>query len=381
MNNQNTAIMAGGRTLVVDVISLKEDDNGSLLGREVVQRSDLNLMRDETWLEGVRKGELTPLEPSHFSMNVVPGDEHKEGIAGYGVELSHDGERHLRSFSVYSLSSVAKRQLARLLKRETVDTDVKCGYRLNAVPSASPSSALVADKEQENFIPADKLAKRVTRRTTPIVFESAPLAEFIRRSEVMTRANGSIEDESGEAPMPVFITREVWEQGYQLSRRGGECESAAVLTGRLMRDIDSPEILLVIDACIEAEHAEESKLSVTFTGDTWARVRDVLEQRRKRLGRPHERICGTAHSHPWLPGRDEDGENTCEDCPKAATCDRTTAVASQADFSFWQSVHGAGQPWSVLLIHGRLANGSDDWRLYHLADGSFVPRNIRCLND
>lgn len=381
MNNLNTVIMADGSELVVDIMSLEEDDDGRLLGREVVQRSDLSLVRDETWLEGVRKGLLTPLEPSHFAMDIVPGDRRGEGIAGYGVELTNNGERHRRSFSIHSLIPVAKRQLTRLLQREAVEADVQCGYRLNSVPSAPTSSAIVADKEKDNFIPAGKLAKRVTRRTEPIVFEDASLADFMQRSEVITRANGASEEESDEAPMPVFTTREVWQQGYQLSRRGGECESAAVLTGRLMRDVDSPEIFLVIDACIEAEHAEESELSVKFTGDTWARVRDVLELRRKRLGRPHERICGTAHSHPWLPGRDEDGEDTCKTCPKVSTCDRTTAVSSQADFNFWQTVHGAGQPWSVLLIHGLTATGADDWRLYHLADGSLVPRNIRCLKD
>ncbi len=381
MNNGKTVIMADGSELVVDLMSLKKGDDGRFLGREVVQLSDLNLVRDETWLDGVRKGALTPLEPSVFSMNIVPGDRREEGIAGYGVELSNNGEQHCRSFSIHSLSAVAKRQLARLLERETVDADVQCGYRLNTVPSASASSAIAADEEECNFIPASKLAKRVTRRTKPIVFEDASLADYMRRSELIARHNGSGEKENGESPMPVFTTRDVWKQGYQMSRRGGECESAAVLTGRLMRDVDSPEIFLVIDACIEAEHAEESQVSVTFTGDTWARVRDVLEQRRKRLGRPHERICGTAHSHPWLPGRNEEGDNTCDTCPKASTCDRTTAVSSQADFNFWQTVHGAGQPWSVLLIHGLTAAGEDDWRLYHLADGALVPRNIRCLKD
>lgn len=381
MNNGNTVIMADGMEFVVDLMSLKKHDNGRLLGREVVKHSDLSLMRDETWLEGVRKGALTPLEPSLFDMDIVLGDRRDEGKAGYCVELTHNGERHRRSFSIHSLAPVAKRQLARLLQREAVDADVQCGYRLNSVPPASASSAIVADKQKNNFIPAGKLAKRVTRKTEPITFESASLADFNRQSEVINRANGSSEGETEGAPMPVFTTREVWNQGYQLSRRGGECESAAVLTGRLMRDVDSPEVFLVIDACIEAEHAEESQVSVTFTGDTWARVRDVLEQRRKRLDRPHERICGTAHSHPWLPGVNEDGDNTCDTCPKVATCDRTTAVASEADFNFWQTVHGAGQPWSVLLIHGLTATGGDDWRLYHLADGSLVPRNIRCLKD
>jgi hypothetical protein len=381
VNNENTVIMADGRELVVDLMSLKQGDDGRLLGREVVRSSDLSLVRDETWLEGVRKGTLPAVEPSLFSMNIVPGDRRDEGMAGYGVELIHNGDRHKRSFSIHSLAPVARRQLARLLERETVDADVQCGYRLNSVPSASASSAIAADEEKDNFIPADKLAKRVTRRTEPIVFESAPLADFLRRSEVMARANGSREEEAEDAPMPVFTTSEAWAQGYELSRRGGECESAAVLTGRLMRDVDSPEIFLVIDACIEAEHAEESEVSVTFTGDTWARVRDVLRQRRKRLGRPHERICGTAHSHPWLPGKNEKGEDSCDTCPKASTCDRTTAVASQADRNFWQTVHGAGQPWSVLLIHGLTATGADDWRLYHLADGSLVPRSIRCLKD
>jgi hypothetical protein len=53
-------------------------------------------------------------------------------------------------------------------------------------------------------------------------------------------------------------------------------------------------------------------------------------------------------------------------------------VVSTADLNFFSCVH-AGQPWSVLLIHGYTARMEDDWRLYHLADGSLVPRNIRRL--
>lgn len=379
MNNENIVTLPDGEEFVVDLMSI-EENNRSFLGREAVRRSDLSLVRDETWREGVRKGALTAHEPSLFSMRVLLGDRDDDGVAGYRLELAHNGEQYRQWFSVHSLASVARRQLAKLLKQESVDEDVKCGYRLNGVPSLEPASTDETAQEGNGIIPAEKLAKRVTRRTAPIVFEEASLAEFIRRSEVMSRPDGSTEDETGDPPMPVFISHDVWVQGHQLARRGGECESAAVLTGRLMRDVDSPEIFMLIDACIEAEHAEESQVSVTFTGDTWARVRDVLEQRRKRLNRPHERIVGSVHGHNFSPGKDEEGDNTCNECPKQSTCERTTAVASSADVTWFQCIH-SGHPWSLLLIHGRTAKSTEDWRLYHLADGSLVPRNIRRLKD
>jgi hypothetical protein len=174
------------------------------------------------------------------------------------------------------------------------------------------------------------------------------------------------------------MLEEDWQRGRDLARRGGEHESAAVFTGRLFRDTKSPEIFVVLDACLEAEHASEEKFSVTFSGDTWGKIRQVLEVRRQRLGRPHERILGSVHGHNFKPAADDEGRRTCDICAVAKVCTRTTALASDADLDWHRSVFTA-QPWALLLIWGYNAREEEDWKLYGLADGTLAPRGLRLL--
>src|SRR5260370_28778923 len=209
------------------------------------------------------------------------------------------------------------------------------------------------------------------------MFEPAPLAQYLEKSEPMYGCWSSAEEEDF---MPAFVSQDIWQEGQEQARRGGEQESAAVWTGRRFRDTASPEIFLVLDACLEAEHAIEEKLAVTFSGDTWGRVREVLDIRRKRLNRPHERILGSVHGHPFMPAADEKGRRMCDLCAQAKFCTRTTASASPADRDWHRSVFSA-QPWAIMLIWGFNAREQPDWRLYGLSDGTMSPRGIRLLKD
>ena len=108
---------------------------------------------------------------------------------------------------------------------------------------------------------------------------------------------------------------------------------------------------MVVDACIDARHADEEKYSVTFSGATWSRVRQVLQQRRRRLNRPHEIILGSVHGHNFTPGTKEDGGRLCDECPDLATCRKTTDVLSTDDLKWHRSVFAA-QPYSILTKAG-----------------------------
>jgi hypothetical protein len=367
----NTVHLANGEQLVVDLIT--SSDNPRLLGRESVLTSDLALARDETWREGMRAGALGLQDPVSFSMEVKPGTRENSHLAGFNLELGTGQQRFGRRFGAHCLASVARRRVAELIRQRAIESETPFKYYLNSVPSGDGNGA-ASDQPADAPTP---VTGRVIKSTDSIAFETAPLADYLRRSEVMPRDTAPSEDEP-EPPMPAFIEDELWEQGLQLARRGGNNESAAVWTGRVMRDTASPELFLVIDACIEAKHAEESELSVTFSGETWSRVREVLAQRRRRLQRPQERIVGAVHGHNFLPPANEAGQRMCEACAGEKYCGRTTALASVADFEWFAAVF-AHQPWALSLIHGYNARGQNDWRLYHLANGGLAPRTIRRL--
>jgi hypothetical protein len=353
-----------GEDLMVSLIA-KNDDSERLLARAPVGVRDLTLARDETWCRGMRAGVLGT-DLSAQSLSVLPGENKgPDQLAGYFVELK-DGDRTFRRhFTVSSLSHVAHRAAVELVKKEALQDKDTFAYYLTAVRP-----------EQKTEAESNGIAGKVKHRPQAPVFEMAPLADLLSQSEPMYGAWASEEDEDNY--MPAFVPTEVWDEGQEQARRGGEQESAAVWTGRLFRDTTSPEIFLVLDACLEAEHAIEEKLAVTFSGDTWGRVREVLDIRRKRLNRPNERILGSVHGHPFMPEADDKGRRMCELCATAKFCTRTTAIASPADQDWHRSVFTT-QPWALMLIWGFNAREQPDWRLYGLSDGMLNPRGIRLL--
>jgi hypothetical protein len=359
-----TVQTASGEDLMLNLIA-KNDEDERLLARAPVGLRDLTWARDETWCRGMRAGVLGP-DLSAQSLAVLAGENKgPDLLEGYFVELK-DGDRAFRRhFTVNSLSHVAHRAAVELVKKESLKEKDTFAYYLSAVRP-----------EQKPEAETNGIAAKVKHKQVVPEFEPAPLAQFLAESEPSYGAWASEEEEDNF--MPAFVSNEVWQQGQEQARRGGEQESAAIWTGRLFRDTASPEIFVVLDACIEAEHAIEEKLAVTFSGDTWGRVREVLEIRRKRLNRPHERILGSVHGHPFKPEADDKGRRMCDLCATAKFCKRTTAIASHADLDWHRSVFTA-QPWAIMLIWGFNAREQPDWKLYGLCDGTLSPRGIRLL--
>jgi hypothetical protein len=357
--------LAGGAALAVNLLGGPDGDR--LLAREPVTAADLLLPRDETWLQGLRAGVLGA-DLSNMNLEVLAASEGgDERLAGYTLQLSDGDRRYRRTFPLASLAQVARRPAVRLIEEGKIAEGDRFLFSLSARPAAADDGA------------ATPPAGTFKRRLVPPVFEPAPLADYLRCSEVLV--GRPLDDaESEQPPVPVFVTESVWDEAHQLARRGGERESAAVWTGRLWRDTASSEIFVTLDACLEAQHADEEQFSVTFSGETWARLRQVLDVRRRRLGRPHERFLGSVHGHNFLPEADDKGRRTCELCATAAMCTRTTAAASAADLEWHRSVF-VGQPWATLLVWGFNAREQEEWRLYGLADATLTPRTLHILRE
>ena len=351
-----------GEVFAVGILGKKNDDE-RLLAREVVTFSDLLPARDDTWWHGLQAGVLGT-DLARLRLRVLPGvNENGPHLRNYVVEL-RDGERsYRRSFSLASLASVARRAVLHLAELKTIEADDDYHFFLTTL-----------SEDEGPAPPTDN--PRATRRLEPPVFEPSRLADFMQLSQLLP---GSPDTEEGASHAPLFVPADVWEQGHAQARRGGTRESAAVLTGRLFRDTESPALFMVLEACIEAEHAAEEPLAVTFSGETWARVRDVLALRRRRLNRPHERILGAVHGHNFGPEPDAEGRMACAGCATAKVCGRTTALLSAADL-LWHRAVFAAQPWAVSLVWGHSARG-EDWRMYGLCEATLAPRPVYLLSD
>ena len=132
MNNENIVTLPDGEEFVVDLMSI-EENNRSFLGREAVRRSDLSLVRDETWREGVRKGALTAHEPSLSPMSVAMGMQR----AAVAMRARCKGARRPRNYWRLALFNGAPRakeravpnQNKRLLQSYSACTPTACSTR------------------------------------------------------------------------------------------------------------------------------------------------------------------------------------------------------------------------------------------------------------
>ena len=358
-----------GETLIVAVTG-KDNGKTSILAMEAVLHSDLTSARDEAWWAGVRTGRL-PADLTLLSMKLTPGPRQEAHLVdGYTLELSDATHSFAHRFSVHSLSQTAQRALTRLIQKKQLKDDVQIHYFLVCKPVTQPAAD---HRHQEAPV-------RASAHHEPLPLEQASLDEYLELSEPVTAA-AQAADPAGDDEtlhMPVFFHEPVWAKGHTLARRGDDLESAGVWTGRLMRDTKRPEVFILVDACIDARHADEEKYSVTFSGATWSRVRQVLQQRRRRLNRPGEIILGSVHGHNFTPGTKEDGGRLCDECPDLATCRKTTAVLSTADLNWHRSVFAA-QPYAILTLWGWTARKQEVWQCYSLADATLTSRPIHLL--
>ena len=354
-------VIEQGRELVLEIV---EPEVERLLARVPLQHADFNLARDETWWWGVRSGKLE-IGLDRYAMRIRTDKQDGAGrCVGYAVEIVGEGQSYQRRFPVQSMSDVAQRKVVELIGQKAMQLGETFHYHLRTIPFESARN--------DDSPPQSKA-------TIPVpCCESASLADFLAGSEPIVGV-GDPPEPWQEAAAEIFVTEDVWQEGRQLAHRGGKNESAALFSGRLFRDTQSPELFIVWDACLEAEQAMEGEYSVTFTGETWARAREMLDFRRKRIN-PNEIICASVHRHPWYPEADAAGCRMCETCAAAKHCGRTTARPSTADFEWHRSVF-VGQPWATLLIWGYNAREEEDFRLYGLQNASFKERTIRVLKD
>ena len=361
--------------LAVDLMARGDD---RLLAREPVSAADLGPMRDEAWLNGLRAGHLG-WNRHELTVTVQPGHSSEDQggrLLNFDLELRQGERMFLQEFPMFSLASVAERAKNRLQSQGALDGQ-PCQFVLRALETEAvqPGSS---GRKPGSHNSTRVVVNRCAQTAAPIC-ETASLSRHLDNSDLFQSPSLEPKDGDEDERGPyIFVPSDVWAETHLSARRGGELESAGLWTGRLIRDGESPEIFLVVDACLPAEHAVEERYSVRFSGDTWGHIEGRLEARRKRLGQPAERFVGSVHGHNFPVAADENGEKRCAACFEAKVCGRTNALISTDDEQWHRSVF-SGQPWATLLIFGWNARNEEDWKLYGLKDGRLQPRTLRLL--
>lgn len=360
-------------------ITSKRHGDQVVLAYERTTPSDLLAAKAETWLHGMRTDCLST-DLAACRMTLAPGAQEGGRLQDYVVELDDGSRSYRQTFSIYSLKSVAQRASVRLTNENVFRSDDQVLYYLPATDPGRAAGGFAPDGPLDG---AAAEGVQVRSCSPPLVIEEASLAPFLAASEPLeagwTGSTFTAEQEE-RLYIPAFVFDDVWAQGLQCARRGEDLESAGMWVGRLLRDRESRELFLVIDGCIEARHeAVEKRYSVELSGETWNAIRGVLEQRRRRLGRPNEILLGSVHGHNFLPGVEEGNGSSCATCPKAAECTQTTATASAFDLD-WHHCVFSNQPWAILGVWGYNVRGEEVWQMYGLADGTLLPRSIRVLS-
>jgi len=106
------------------------------------------------------------------------------------------------------------------------------------------------------------------------------------------RAHG-LEAAIGTHPVSVLLSRQVYEAFMNTMPLDDDVEDGGFLAGRVHRDADTPERLIVdVTAILPAERTGASFLHFTFTGESFLRVSELLARRGTA-----EQLVGWYHSH------------------------------------------------------------------------------------
>lgn len=254
--------------------------DGRRLHDAALEKGDFTRAIETTYFDAMRKGAFRDyLPPDDARIEpVFQGAGPQAG--GFDVVLpTPEGEARKR-FSLSYFKTFVRSTGAQLVLGGKVEDEATVAFHLSAFAEEQApkhSGGLVIELEAE---PA-----------------SIPIRDGARRDLGV----GAAWDAPSAKDFPVVFPRHVLEESVAEARRAPEREVGGVLLGHLRRDRESDELYLEVTALVPCEETEATELSVTFTHETWARVREVAEWRGE-----GELIVGWMHSHPF---------KLCAECP------------------------------------------------------------------
>lgn len=326
-----------------------------------VQPVDFAEVAGETWRdEYLRRGHPdVPLTSISIQIAPVLAADSESRCSGF--KLTHAMPCRERSSSLFSLSSlrhVAERAVGALLETGGLQPNERHHYDIVTQPVNSPQPHEQGPGETLTTPLRFRALSFVSTKLRPLIEQSTPVA--LLDSEVF----------------PVFYTQDAFLAAEASSRRGAaaERETGGALFGSLATCPETGEFFAIVRDVIEVEDAEGTQFSLSYSGGTWQRLRQIQEARQKAFPARADRLLGQAHGHPFRPN---DGQQ-CATCEKLATCRLTSAFASSEDRTWHRAVF-ARQPWALCHIFGWSVRGEPVHQLYGLSDGQLHPRGFYLL--
>jgi len=348
-------------------VTIRASADSPVLAREPVLASDLADIAAEVWLHCCLRRGFPDVPLAALPLRMLPPKEGAGDAESFVLEARlPNGQRPRQTFSVRSLSHVARRALPALLASGALAEDSQCVYELSIngaspvprVPAAAPAST----------------SGSVTLRPVPLTYVRRPLAPLQARA----REVGA----SSPEELPVFFARSALERALETAAGGigaaSPVEAGGVLLGSLGWCEDAREFFALVTDAIEVQEPEQTQFSLTFSSHDWAQVNAILKARQAAEPAEQLRLLGQFHAHPFRP---MDGvEGGCAQCPKRASCELHSAFMSSDD-QVWMHAHYRRQPWALSLIVGLTPRRTIVTRLFGLRDGRWQPRNFHVLPD
>jgi proteasome lid subunit RPN8/RPN11 len=311
---------------------------------------------EATFFDGLRKGAWTAYDPPLGRERIEPDFADPEGGApqakGFEVVLpTPDGGEQRLTFASSFFGSRALRLGADLVRAGKLEKGSKLLYQLAAYLDAA------AEKP---------------RRGLRIALEPASVEVPLRPGSRRDLGVAEAWDGPGPEDFPALIPRRVIEESVEEARREPEREIGGVLLGHLRRDAERGDVFLQVTCQVPAEQTEATAASVTFTPETWARVREVQELRGE-----GEIFVGWVHSHPF---------RFCAECPlpvPAECIEKVLFYSSDDEFLMEQAF---ARPFMVGLLTAvepklERALGHAPVKLYGWRHGEIVARGFEVIDE
>jgi len=328
-------------------LELLGPDGRSLLEAQL-ERPDFDRAAEAVFFDALRRGAFPGYAPNLDKARIEPrfARPDRPHVEGFDIVLPTPAGEQRRTFSPDFFHGLARRTSARLAVEGSL-TDGTVLYRLNAYQDAPPArkAGFLLDLEPESVVPIHTGSRQ---------------------------GLGAVQawDNPDPGELSVVIPRHVIDEAVAEARRQPEREVGGVLLGHLRRDGDKGDLFLEVTALVPCEETEATKVSVTFTHATWARVREVAEWRGEK-----ELIVGWVHSHPF---------RFCAECPNPPKPDCISKVLFYSDEDEFLMETTFPRPFMVGLltaVESRLEGllGHPPVMLFGWNEGKIVPRGFEVI--
>lgn len=317
--------------------------DGRAVGVLPLERGDFARAAEAAFFAALRAGRVRDYAPSLDRAHLAP---HGGGFEATLPLPSGDATAH---FGIDYFKTFARRHGARLVLAGALAPGAALAVRLVARPGGPTPRP---------------------RRGLAISLEEEPAIIPVRDGH--RRAHGPTEAWDAPAPedLPVLIPRHVLDEAVADARQAPDREVGGVLLGHLCRDADDGALYLEVTCAVPCEGTRATEVSVTFTHETWARVREVTQLRGE-----GELIVGWVHSHPF---------RLCGECPLPLPAECLNKVLFYSGDDEFLMETAFARPFMVGLltaVEPRLeaALGHLPVKLFGWRDGVIVPRGFEVI--